>query len=90
MTIIHDTKAHKFMAIVDEHQAVMAYRVLLNKILSFEHTYVPDALRGQGVAKALMLYVIDYVREAGYKIRPVYEYAKGYFAKHKELEDILL
>lgn len=54
-----------------------------------DHTYVNDALRGNGYASKLVEKIIENAREANVKIVPLCPYAKKEFAKHPEYSDVL-
>lgn len=49
-----------------------------------DHTYAPDAMRGMGVAKAMVDRLIADARAAGHKIIPLCPYVKGQSLKHKD------
>ena len=49
-----------------------------------DHTYAPDAMRGMGVAKALVDRLIADARAAGQKIIPLCPYVKAQSIKHKD------
>jgi len=60
-----------------------------NGVLLVTHTGVPKELSGQGIAAALTKTLLDYVRDNGYKVRPICPYTVAYIQKHPEYEDIL-
>ncbi len=58
-------------------------------VLVADHTYVPDALRGKGVAGELVDALIADARKDGTKIRPLCSYVVAAFRRHPEWNDVL-
>ena len=80
--------AHRFEKIVDHHAAVATYSIAGN-VITFEHTVVPEALRGQGIARELVEFALASVRERGLKVVPQCEVFNAYMRKHPETHDLL-
>lgn len=57
-------------------------------VISANHTGVPDAMGGRGVAKALLDFMLDDARANGFRIVPVCPYVRGQYAKHPEWADL--
>lgn len=57
-------------------------------VLSANHTGVPDAMAGRGVAGKLLDFMLDDARTNGFKIVPVCPYVRGQYAKHPEWADL--
>ena len=62
---------------------------LNDNILKIIHTYVSDALRGQGIAGKLINEVINICKENNYKIVPICSYAVKFFEKNTQYNDLL-
>lgn len=62
---------------------------IYNGVMRVDHTFVPDSMRGKGIAKKLVLEVIDYAKENNYKIEPVCSYVVSFFEKNKGYEDLI-
>ncbi|HEX2794946.1 MAG TPA: GNAT family N-acetyltransferase [Croceicoccus sp.] len=58
-------------------------------VLVADHTFVPDALRGKGVAARLVDALIADARQEGTKIRPLCSYVVAAFRRHPEWKDVL-
>lgn len=57
--------------------------------ISIDHVEVDPVYRGQGIAKSLVLKVVDFAREKKLKIIPICSYAQALFRKMgPELDDI--
>lgn len=49
-----------------------------------DHTAVPDSMRGMGVAKALVLRLLEDARANGQRIVPLCPFVRGYAMRHRE------
>ena len=58
-------------------------------IISANHTGVPEAMSGQGVAKALLAHMLDDARANGFRIIPICPYVRGQYARHPEWAELL-
>lgn len=54
-----------------------------------DHTYVPDALRGRGIAQILVERLVADARAGGYRIVPVCPYIEAQYGKHPEWSDVM-
>jgi predicted GNAT family acetyltransferase len=88
MEIVHNTAASRFEVIVEGQLCTAQYRVY-GKIMMLTHTGVPRALRGRGIAAALVHAALDHARERGLKVRPDCSYAEAYMQRHPETLDLL-
>lgn len=53
-------------------------------VISADHTGVPEAMAGHGVAKALLDFMLGDARTAGFRIIPLCPYVRGQYARHRE------
>jgi len=88
-TVRDNVAAHRFEKIVDRHAAVATYS-LSGDVITFEHTVVPEALRGRGLARELVEFALASVRARGLKVVPQCEVFNAYMRKHPETHDLLL
>jgi predicted GNAT family acetyltransferase len=49
--------------------------------LDFYRTFVPDALRGRGVAAVLTRHALDYAAQEGYTVIPSCSYVEWYIER---------
>lgn len=54
-----------------------------------DHTYVPDSMRGQGIAAHLVEALIARARSEGWTIVPRCSYVVAAFQRHPEWSDVL-
>ncbi len=52
--------------------------------LVFDHTYVPEHLRGQGIAEKLVEFGAAYAREKGLTVVPACSYVRAVFERHPD------
>ncbi len=86
--IKHDPTASRFEATVEGQRCVCHYRTFA-KVMMLTHTAVPHALRGRGIAAALVKAALDHARESGLKVRPDCSYVEAYMLRHPETQDLL-
>jgi predicted GNAT family acetyltransferase len=53
-------------------------------VISADHTGVPEAMNGRGVAKALLGYMLDDARKSGFRIVPICPFIFAQYARHPE------
>ncbi|MEM8648790.1 MAG: GNAT family N-acetyltransferase [Pseudomonadota bacterium] len=86
-----DTKA-RYGATLDDitAEAELTVSKVSSKLIIVDHTFVPDALRGKGLAKALAEQVIADARKQGQRIVPLCPFLRAHAIKHKEdLADVI-
>lgn len=83
LTIQHDRKGHQFETFVDGHRAYLAYMDLGKQTLDIYRTFVPDLLRGRGIAAALTQEALDFAEREGYSVIPSCSYVEHYLERHK-------
>jgi predicted GNAT family acetyltransferase len=64
------------------------YRELAGKVLDLDHTYVPPAGRGRGIASQLAAHALRYARDSGYKVLPSCPFIAAYIERHAEFHDL--
>lgn len=82
MTAIkNNTSQNRYELEVEGHQAVADY-MLSGKMLSIMRVFVPEELRGKGVAAEVMKGVVEDAKANGLSIVPVCSYAVTYLARN--------
>lgn len=79
----------RYLVTIDGDEAEMTYTKLGLNLISIDHTFVPDTMRGKGIAQALASYAIDDARKAGWKIVPRCSFMAAQFKRHTDWSDVL-
>ncbi|MGE4429610.1 MAG: GNAT family N-acetyltransferase [Sphingobium sp.] len=58
-------------------------------LISADHTGAPEALKGTGVAAALVDYLIADARQRGFRIIPICPYVRARYGKHPDWQDVM-
>lgn len=80
--IIHDPAAKQFHTTVDGSRAYLAYMDLGKQTLDIYRTFVPDELRGRGIAARLAEHALQYAHARGYTVIPSCSYVERYMQRH--------
>ncbi len=78
----------RFFVEVDGVEAELVYRMRHGKLV-IEHTGVPEAIGGRGIAAALVKFALDYARANDLKVSAPCSYAAAYIQRHPEYRDLL-
>lgn len=81
---------HVFFANIDGKEAFLQYRVVAPHTWEYVHTFVPKALRGQGIAGQIIQFALDYARQHNIKVLPSCPSVQKFLETHREYDDILL
>ncbi|MFD2236472.1 GNAT family N-acetyltransferase [Aureimonas populi] len=87
MDIRHDDRGRDglFIAGEGEDRAELTYaHAGIQEALVFDHTYVPERLRGQGIAEKLVDHAVAYARSQNLKVVPACSYVRTLFRRHPE------
>ena len=57
-------------------------------VISADHTGVPDAMAGKGVARALLDFMLEDARKTGFRIIPVCPFVRAQYARHPEWAEL--
>ncbi len=91
--IAHEISAEKgrYVAMLADSQqpAQLLYKVASPAVIIAEHTETPLAVRGQGIALALVRRMVDDARCGGYRVMPMCSYIRAQFQLHPEWGDVL-
>lgn len=87
-TVVHDAAGSRFEAEIDGLRSVADYE-LRRGVMVMHHTYVPAALRGRGVAAALVAAALAHARAEGLQVRPLCSFVASYMRRHPETRDLI-
>jgi|TARA_R110002012_G_scaffold110177_2_gene254514 hypothetical protein len=86
-TVQHDPEGKQFFVIVDGARAYLAYMDLGKKTLDIYRTFVPNALRGKGLAAKLTEHALRYAEDEGYTVLPSCSYVEWYMDRQSANAD---
>lgn len=84
----HLAASHRFEIGSGDATAILSYTPG-NDHVAFDHTYVPDSLRGRGIAAVITRAALEEARLQGWKIVPSCSYVASYIQRHPEFSDVL-
>jgi predicted GNAT family acetyltransferase len=84
ITVIHQTDKQRFVVVLDGQECVLDYRLLPNHGVDFTRTFVPVALRGQGIAEKLVRTGIGWAREQAFEITASCWYVSRFLKRGKQ------
>ena len=80
--------AGRFEIRVGESVALLAFHIR-GAVLSLNHTEVPAALRGKGLADALARSTLEYARDHGMTVEPYCPFVAAFIRRHSEYQSLL-
>ena len=86
--IINNEKHLRFETEVDGEFAFVDYRFYKGDI-AFMHTFVPEAIRGKGIAAELVKFVLEYAKEKNRKIMVYCPTIAKYIQTHPEYDSLI-
>jgi predicted GNAT family acetyltransferase len=89
LVIRHEPEAHRFAADIDGAAAYITYREIDGRILDLNHTFVPPALRGGGIASQLTAHALRFARAEGRRVVPSCPFVAAYVRRHPEYRLLL-
>jgi uncharacterized protein len=84
--IKHDEKNGEFYLLTSDGRALLSY-TRDGDVLDFHHTFVPDELRGQGIAQKLVEAGFEYVKKNNLKVFPSCPYVLRVVSKNEGLKE---
>lgn len=88
MRFVHQPAAKRFECILENGTAYLTYNKTQDyyELLS---VYVPDSLRGQGIAGQLVQAVLEELKSQNIQIKATCSYVVSYLEKHPEYQAML-
>jgi len=90
VSITHDAAERRFRLVEGGCEAFLDYAVLDAATVDFQHTFVPDGLRGRNVGTRLVLHALDWAREEGYRVVPSCWFVGAVATRHPEYTALLV
>ncbi len=89
ITFEDDGTKGRYVTHVEGHEGTMSFvHAGANEIIA-DHTLVPEAIGGRGIAGELVAHAVEDARARGWKIRPTCSYVVAQFKRHPEWVDVL-
>ncbi|NCS88000.1 MAG: hypothetical protein AUK34_14545 [Ignavibacteria bacterium CG2_30_36_16] len=86
----HSKEKQLFFIDIGNQRAELKYFMETENVMNVMNTYVPDSLRGKGIAGKLVEECLHYAKENSCRIIPSCSYVYSYIKKHPEFEAMLL
>jgi predicted GNAT family acetyltransferase len=83
MHIQHEPQRQRFVVDMDGLESVLEYR-LTGDAIDFTRTFVPEALRGRGIAEQLVRTGIAWARGQGYAMQASCWYARRFLERGRQ------
>lgn len=84
----HDPAARRLHTRVEGHEAELRYSLRDGRMV-IDHTGVPDAIGGRGIAGILVKAALDLARARGWRVVPACSYSAAYVQRHPEYADLI-
>lgn len=68
ISVIHEPDKQRFVVTLEGQESVLEYRLLPDHGIDFTHTFVPESLRGHGIAEKLVRTGIHWAREQAFEM----------------------
>jgi uncharacterized protein len=70
VSLRHEPERRRFVAETPGGNGVLEYAIVDAGTLDYRHTFVPEALRGRGIASRLVAFALDYAAAEGRTVVP--------------------
>lgn len=87
--IIHDENNHKFFCTVEGKEAYLRYILKDNNTIDFRSTYVPDELRGRGLAALIVEKALSCAFEKKITVMPTCSYVHSFIKKNEKYKELI-
>ena len=90
MSIQHHPHDRQFTTACEGYAAELAYTYPAEGVIDFDHTFVDEGLRGQGVADELARAALAFARDNQLKVKTSCTFVAGFVKRHSaEYADLL-
>lgn len=89
MTVEHREQEERFVAVLGDAEAELAYTRPEQGVIDIQHTFVPKSGRGQGVAEALAKAAFQWARERSVLVVPSCPFVRKWLEDHPEQMDVV-
>ncbi len=85
----HDKGNQLFVTAADGKEAYLRYSLKGNDTIDFIYTYVPNELRGKGLAAVVVKEGFKYAEENNLKVIPTCPYVRTFLERHPEYQKFI-
>ena len=90
LNIQHNKEAKQFYALVEGKTCKLDYSTSDNgKVLDFRYTFVPEELRGRGIAEEIVKHAMDYAKDNHCNVITSCSYVKHFADSHPEYQHVI-
>jgi predicted GNAT family acetyltransferase len=93
LNIKHDQKERRFyFTEKDARDAELKYKLHTEgapNVMEFTSTYVPSAIRNNGLASELVHEGINFAKDQGYKVKPTCSFVENYINERPSLKELV-
>ncbi|MDR0691841.1 MAG: N-acetyltransferase [Prevotellaceae bacterium] len=89
-TVVHHKSARRFELAAGNHVAILEYERTGDGVMALTHTFVPEALRGQGVGLELVAGALAEIKQRHWKIIPLCPFVVTYLRRHPEWNTLVV
>ena len=86
VNVTHDKENQQFITTVNGKDAYLRYLMRDDKTIDFHHTYVPNELRGNGLAAEVVKEGFAYAEKNNLKVIPTCPYIHTFLQRYPEYE----
>jgi hypothetical protein len=86
--IRHNASLQRFDIEVDNQVAFLSYQHDRGRVI-LDHTFVPETLRGRGLAGVLAQAALEAARAEGWRIVPQCSFVASYLRRHPQFADLV-
>ena len=86
--IIHDQKNHTFKTSIDD-ECCLNYKMIDKNVINFYHTFVPEKLRGKGIAATLVEAGLRYAGNNNLRVIPDCSYVRLFIQRNDKYRSLL-
>lgn len=87
--VIHDEKQSRFYIKSDGKESYLRYEHLNKSLINIITTYVPNDLRGKGIASKLAKEALEYAKTNNLKVIPQCSFIRTYLERNKEYQELV-
>ena len=85
----HDLEGQEFNVVLGQDQAELTYAKPEEKVIDFQHTFVPEQYRNNGVGDQLIEAGLQYAQEQQFRVIASCPFVAAYIRRHPEFESLL-